>query len=62
MEIKVVIRKVYGVDKVYPVCDKAKLFCEIANTGTLTKTMIDAIKKLGYKVIAINPQPETTEL
>ena len=36
MEINVEIKSVYGSDFVYPVCDKAKLFCAIAQTKTLT--------------------------
>jgi hypothetical protein len=32
MEMIVEIRNVYGVEQVYPVCNKAKLFASIAGT------------------------------
>ena len=55
MEMIVEIRSVYGVEQVYPVCDKAKLFASIAGTKTLThKVMID-IASLGYSVTLKQP-------
>ena len=51
MEITVKIKPVYGTDKVYPVCDRAKLFASIADTVTLTSYTIDMIKALGYMII-----------
>jgi len=55
MELVVEIRNVYGVEQVYPVCNKAKLFASIAGTKTLThKVMID-IASLGYLVTLKQP-------
>ena len=51
MEITVKIKSVYGTDKVYPVCDRAKMFAAIADTVTLTSYTIDKIKALGYMII-----------
>ncbi len=48
MQITVQIKSVYGEDKVYPVCEKAKLFASIARTTTLTTATIERIKELGY--------------
>lgn len=48
MNITVKIKNVYGVEKVYPVCDKAILFARIAGTKTLTPEAIALIKSLGY--------------
>ena len=41
--------------RVYPECDKARLFCRLTGQGlapskTLTKENIEVIKQLGYKV------------
>lgn len=47
--IRVYVKNNYGQDVVYPVCDKAFLFAEIANTKTLTPDTIKKIKALGYK-------------
>jgi hypothetical protein len=55
MELVVEIKNVYGVEQVYPVCNKAKLFASIAGTKTLThKVMID-IASLGYLVTLKQP-------
>lgn len=50
MEIKVTVRNVYGKPVVYPYCEKAKIFAEIAGTKTLSTGIIRAIKRLGYTV------------
>ena len=51
MEITVKIKSVYGTDKVYPVCDRAKMFASIADTVTLTEHTISNIKALGFMII-----------
>jgi hypothetical protein len=51
MEITVRITSVYGARTVYPVCETAKIFADIAGTKTLKPTTINAIKSLGYKII-----------
>ena len=59
MEIIVTIKSVYGNSLVYPICQKAMLFADIAGTATLTDDTIRSIKTLGYRV---KVQPITTEL
>lgn len=49
-EIYVRIKDVYGAKNIYPVCDKAHLFANIAATKTLTQHTIEHIKKLGYTI------------
>tara|TARA_R100000664_G_C2730491_1_gene121166 strand:- start:744 stop:995 length:252 start_codon:yes stop_codon:yes gene_type:complete len=49
--IVVEIRNVYGEDKVYPVCEHAKIFADIAGTKTLTEDTLDKIESLGYELI-----------
>lgn len=48
MQIQVSIKKVYGKELVYPICDKALLFTQLAGTSTLTPPIISIIKKLGF--------------
>ena len=50
MEIIVSIKSQYGSRAIIPVCDKAKLFAELAGTRTLTAQAIKTIKFLGYTV------------
>jgi hypothetical protein len=56
MEITVRITNVYGQKTVYPVCETARIFADIAGTKTLKPTTINSIKALGY---TINVQAET---
>ena len=48
--ITIEIKDVYGQPKVYPVCNRAKLFAEIAGTTTLMPRDIQRIQVLGYEV------------
>ena len=52
MEIIVKVKNVYGQEKVYPICEKAKTFARIAGTKTLTTETIGLIKSLGYTLTA----------
>jgi len=51
MNITVEIKDVYGQAKIYPACDKAKLFADIAGTTTLLPRDIYRIRMLGYEVL-----------
>ena len=48
--ITVQVREVYGVEAIYPVCNSAFLFAQIAGTKTLTRRTIALIKQLGYTI------------
>ncbi len=50
MEITVKIKNVYGVDRIYPVCDKARLFVALTGNKTLSEADICFIKSLGYSI------------
>jgi N-glycosylase/DNA lyase len=50
MKIVVQIKHVYGNELIYPVCEQARLFADIAGTKTLSKTIVAQIKRLGYAV------------
>lgn len=56
LEITIEIKHVYGEDKAYPVCDKAKLFTDIAGTRTLRPADLNYIQALGYKITVKQPQ------
>jgi len=59
MSITVRVRNIYGNKTVYPVCDKAKIFAQIAGHSTLTSATLDGIRRLGY---LIEVQQETVEV
>lgn len=54
--------------RIYPECDKARLFCRLTGQGlhpskTLTQANIDTIKELGYRVEVVPASvPEVTTL
>jgi hypothetical protein len=52
--IKVSVKNVYGRETVYPECEKAKLFCKLTNTVTLTEDACFYIEQLGYTFELIN--------
>lgn len=49
-EITVRVKHVYGKELIYPVCDKATIFSDIAGTTTLTRETLERVKALGYKI------------
>lgn len=53
-QITVRIQRNYGVDHVYPVCNQAKLFAEIANQKTLSQVTLRLIRELGYEIITLS--------
>ena len=50
MIISVEIKNVYGAEKIYPACNTSKLFADIAGTKTLTRSVLQTIKSLGYSI------------
>ena len=55
MKIIVEVKSVYGQERIYPVCEKAKLFCSIQRTKTLGANTIKIIKALGFTVEVQTP-------
>lgn len=53
MKVQVEISEVYGVAKVYPICETAKIFAKIAGTKTLTTETLKNMEKLGYELEVI---------
>lgn len=52
------VRNIYGNKTVYPVCDKARIFAQLAGHSTLTRATLDGIRRLGYLIEV--QQEETT--
>jgi hypothetical protein len=50
MEITVKIKDVYGVERIYPACDKSLIFAGLCGTKTLNKSDIEDIRALGFAV------------
>jgi len=50
LKITVRVRNVYGNKTVYPVCDKAQIFAQLAGHSTLTRATLDGIRRLGYLI------------
>ena len=50
MNLIVEKKNVYGVERGYPVCTKAKIFAAISGNKTLLPEVIEQIKKLGYNL------------
>ena len=56
MQITVRIKTVYGIETVYPICPKAKIFAALAGTKTLTGNSLMHIKSLGYTLAVDQPE------
>jgi len=50
LKITVRVRNIYGNKTVYPVCDKAQIFAQLAGHSTLTRATLDGIRRLGYLI------------
>jgi hypothetical protein len=50
VSITVQVKNVYGNELIYPVCEQARLFADIAGTKTLSRTVVSQIKRLGYTI------------
>lgn len=55
MKIIVEVKNVYGNTLIYPVCDIAKSFANIAKQKTLNDAL-PIIKKMGYEVAVKTPE------
>lgn len=51
--IQVCIKNVYGNELIYPVCEKAKIFAQLARKKTLDTYDLKLIKALGYAVSVV---------
>jgi hypothetical protein len=54
-ELLVEPRDKYGETRIYPKCDKSRLFCQMLNQKTLTPRDIHNIIRLGFTIKAEHP-------
>lgn len=52
----------YGIKRMYPVCNTAKLLCALSSNKTITDEMYFNIRKLGYTVSVDATQPIPKEI
>ena len=57
--IQVEFKTIYGVEKIYPACEKSAIFAKLIGQKTLTETDIKRIKELGFEVQVANTKPTT---
>lgn len=57
-KITVIIKTVYGNEMIYPACDDAKLFAQLAGKKTFSESDIRTIKDLGYTIL-LSQKPNT---
>ena len=60
MQITVEIKNVYGVERIYAVCNNAKLITKLKNSKTLSKEDISILKELGYTIQTKQQTNDTT--
>ena len=56
MNIKIQIKTVYGVDKVYPACPTSAIFARMIGTKTLSDSALRDIAALGYNIEIETPR------
>ena len=49
--IEVTTRRVYGLAKIYPANQAAKLLAEIAGTATLTERTLSLAHQMGFEIV-----------
>ena len=50
MQLIVEIKNVYGVERIYAVCNNAKLITKLKQSKTLNKEDISILRELGYTI------------
>lgn len=55
LDLTLEIKNLEEPDKIYPYCEKSKLFCELLKTQTLTHSDLNIIKKIGFNYVLNGP-------
>jgi len=50
MNLKLIVKIIYGVKKYYPACENSKLLVKLTNHKTFTSSNIDILKQLGFVI------------
>ena len=54
MKQGITVKNVYGVERIFPVNDTAKLFCELIGRKTFDESHLTVIRSLGYEITQVN--------
>ena len=55
MQLIVEVKNVYGVERIYAVCNNAKLITKLKQSKTLNKEDISILRELGYTIETKQP-------
>ena len=55
MQLIVEIKNIYGVERIYAVCNNAKLITKLKQSKTLNKEDISILRELGYTIETKQP-------
>ena len=55
MQLTIEIKSVYGVERIYAVCNNAKLITKLKQSKTLNKEDISILRELGYTIETKQP-------
>lgn len=50
MQLIVEVKSIYGVERIYAVCNNSKLITKLKQSKTLNKDDISILRELGYKI------------
>ena len=52
-KIEVRIESKYGTEYMFPVCEMAKMLCEITNRKTINPSVVEILKRYGYEITSV---------
>lgn len=55
MQLIVEVKSIYGVERIYAVCNNAKLITKLKQSKTLNKEDISILRELGYTIETKQP-------
>ena len=55
MQLIVEVKNIYGVERIYAVCNNAKLITKLKQSKTLNKDDISILRELGYTIETKQP-------
>ena len=53
MELKVIVKSIYGKELIYPMCKISNVFADIAKTKTLSIEVLRSLKAIGYTITEV---------
>ena len=56
MQLIVEIKNIYGVERIYAVCNNSKLITKLKQSKTLNKEDISILRELGYQIETKQPK------